>query len=71
MSKKEKAILITGASGGIGSSICKAFYDDGYFVIATDIEDNGVYSDKFLSLGLMKLKVAHYMMICKLAVLGS
>ena len=55
MSKKEKAILITGASGGIGSSICKTFYDDGYFVIATDIEDNDVFSDKFLSLDLLNL----------------
>ena len=36
MSEKKTAI-ITGASGGIGSGLVKAFLDDGYDVVATSL----------------------------------
>lgn len=33
---KKKAAIITGATGGIGSSLCRAFAEDGYRVIGSD-----------------------------------
>ena len=37
---KDKVVLVTGASGGIGSSICKRFKNDGWTVIGTARENN-------------------------------
>jgi 2-hydroxycyclohexanecarboxyl-CoA dehydrogenase len=37
-----KIALVTGAAGGIGSSICQRLIDDGYFVAATDINEKGL-----------------------------
>jgi NAD(P)-dependent dehydrogenase (short-subunit alcohol dehydrogenase family)/CMP-N-acetylneuraminic acid synthetase len=37
---KNKIILVTGAYGGIGSSICKKFKSNGWHVIGTDIFNN-------------------------------
>lgn len=31
-----KAVFITGANGGIGQALCRAFVESGYFVIASD-----------------------------------
>lgn len=36
--KRKKAVLITGAAGGIGSATLKTFLEKGYRVVATDID---------------------------------
>lgn len=36
--KKDKYALITGANGGIGQALCEVFTQEGYKVIATDIQ---------------------------------
>ena len=41
---KNKLVLITGAGRGLGRAIAEAFYQDGFDVIATDI-DLGLFSD--------------------------
>lgn len=38
----KRNILITGAAGCIGKAICKRFLDQGEFVIAVDIDDEGL-----------------------------
>ncbi len=51
-----KAVLITGASGGIGKALCEAFADDGYRVVATDKEfANGITCDSFIQQDLEEL----------------
>jgi NAD(P)-dependent dehydrogenase (short-subunit alcohol dehydrogenase family) len=53
MKKSQQSIIITGASGGIGSSLCQMFKDKGYFVIATDkIKIKAPY-DLFIEMDLM------------------
>lgn len=37
--KKDKYALITGANGGIGQALCEVFTQEGYKVIATDIQE--------------------------------
>lgn len=37
-----KVAMVTGAAGGIGSSICERLAGDGYFVAATDINTEGL-----------------------------
>lgn len=34
--RKNKVVLVTGSSGGIGTSICKIFHEDGWIVLAVD-----------------------------------
>jgi NAD(P)-dependent dehydrogenase (short-subunit alcohol dehydrogenase family) len=51
-----QAVLITGANGGIGRSLCKLFSDKGYFVIATDIDAvSNCLSYVYISLDLSEL----------------
>lgn len=53
----DKAVIVTGACGGIGSAITHAFKDAGYHVIATDLKEkqSHVYSDLFLQIDLKKV----------------
>jgi 2-hydroxycyclohexanecarboxyl-CoA dehydrogenase len=37
-----KVAMVTGAAGGIGSSICERLIEDGYYVAATDINEQGL-----------------------------
>ena len=43
-----KAVLITGANGGIGQSLCQIFKDSGYFVIASDRIFGNCINDVFI-----------------------
>jgi len=54
-----KAVIVTGACGGIGSSLTHAFKDAGYFVVGTDLKEKSpqVYSDVFLQIDLQKIWV--------------
>jgi NAD(P)-dependent dehydrogenase (short-subunit alcohol dehydrogenase family) len=54
-----KAVIVTGACGGIGSSLTHAFKDAGYFVVGTDLKEKTpqVYSDAFLQIDLQKIWV--------------
>lgn len=36
--QKDKYALITGANGGVGQALCEAFTEEGYKVLATDLE---------------------------------
>ena len=40
MNLKDKKILITGATGGIGNSLIKKFYEQGSVVLATGTNEN-------------------------------
>lgn len=42
MNEQRKAIVITGAAGGIGAACVKRFADDGWNVMAADIDEQGV-----------------------------
>jgi len=48
-------VLITGALGGIGKALCKAFSEAEYFVIATDKQKKTKAHTNYLSLDLGKL----------------
>ncbi len=50
-----KIALITGALGGIGTSLCEEFRRAGYFVIGTDKRDSDGASDAFLNLDIRDL----------------
>lgn len=55
---KEKFALVTGANGGIGQALCKTFKDEGYEVIATDLQDKPAESltfSQYVSIDLNKL----------------
>jgi NAD(P)-dependent dehydrogenase (short-subunit alcohol dehydrogenase family) len=52
---KQAAILITGANGGIGQALCNTFMEAGYFVIATDIEEQKCHCDAYLALNMADL----------------
>jgi len=43
----ESYVVITGACGGIGQALCKAFTDEGFKVIATDQKDSPVEGLQF------------------------
>lgn len=49
------AVLITGALGGIGQSLCTEFKSNGYFVIATDRLDGECDCDTFINIDIQKL----------------
>ena len=49
------AVLITGALGGIGQSLCTEFQSDGYFIIATDRLDGKCDCDAFIKVDIQKL----------------
>ncbi|PCJ64937.1 MAG: short-chain dehydrogenase [Bacteroidetes bacterium] len=56
---KQKQVYISGANGGIGSELCKAYYESNHFVIASDLQGECSHSyfsnyhsvdlDKFVS----------------------
>lgn len=53
MIDSQKAVFITGASGGIGKCLCKLFSKEGFYVIATDkIQREGDYN-YFIELDLI------------------
>jgi NAD(P)-dependent dehydrogenase (short-subunit alcohol dehydrogenase family) len=43
-----KAVLITGANGGIGQALCKTFKESGYFVLASDKVTGSCICDVFI-----------------------
>lgn len=49
------AVLVTGATGGIGQALCVAFRDAGYRVLATDGVTRDCACDAFLPLDLARL----------------
>jgi NAD(P)-dependent dehydrogenase (short-subunit alcohol dehydrogenase family) len=51
----QKTALITGASGGIGQSLCSVFRNDGYKVIALDCTEKLVDADFFIESDLDKI----------------
>ena len=55
---KDKIVLITGATGGIGSSICEKFKKDGWTVIGTAKEEdcNSEYIDIYIHADITKEK---------------
>ena len=53
MKNKQLAIMISGASGGIGSSLCEAFRNRGFFVIATDKIKKDCCYDEFIEMDLI------------------
>lgn len=40
---KKKAVILTGAQGGIGRAITRQLISDGNFVVAIDIKDRGIF----------------------------
>jgi len=44
----KRAVVVSGAEGGIGKALCRAFGEAGYFVIGTDRERRGVPVDEFI-----------------------
>lgn len=40
---KGKVVVITGAYGGLGSALCRAFGEKGALVVATDINEEGIH----------------------------
>lgn len=49
---KNIAAVITGASGGIGQALCRAFKEAGYWIIGLDILPAAEYCDVFISANL-------------------
>jgi len=50
-----KAVLITGASGGIGKALVNTFRESGYYVIGSDLAPSNVVADIFLTCDLSEL----------------
>jgi NAD(P)-dependent dehydrogenase (short-subunit alcohol dehydrogenase family) len=49
----KKIVLVTGASGAIGRTLCQGFKDQGWIVVATDkIESTSVSADYFIEIDL-------------------
>ena len=55
MKSAAKAVLITGAAGGIGRALCAAFAAAGYFVVATDRGRGRIACDWFIRCDLRTL----------------
>lgn len=55
MESRTRAVLITGAAGGIGRSLCEAFTEAGYYVVATDRSSGRVACNHFIRRDLLKL----------------
>jgi len=51
----QKIALITGASGGIGQSLCSVFRNDGYKIIALDCKEKSIDADFFVEADLDKI----------------
>ena len=49
------AVLITGALGGIGQSLCGEFRSEGYFVIGTDLREGECDCDAFINVDIQSL----------------
>jgi NAD(P)-dependent dehydrogenase (short-subunit alcohol dehydrogenase family) len=47
--------LVTGAAGGIGRAVCRAFRSAGYFVVATDVRESDCGADAFVAVDLARL----------------
>ena len=45
---KKRAVIVTGALGGIGAPMCEEFHDSGYVVIALDRADGEVRASHYL-----------------------
>lgn len=54
---KRNAVLITGANGGIGKSLCDRFSRSGYYVIATDISEKECCCDQYVAADLNLLVI--------------
>jgi NAD(P)-dependent dehydrogenase (short-subunit alcohol dehydrogenase family) len=50
-----KTVFITGANGGIGKALCKAFFEAGYYVIASDKVNGDCLSDAFIQADIAKI----------------
>jgi NAD(P)-dependent dehydrogenase (short-subunit alcohol dehydrogenase family) len=48
----QRTVMITGAAGGIGGALCYAFKQEGYVVIATDLEPAAGPADRFINADL-------------------
>ena len=59
MNLKDKKILITGATGGIGNSLVKKFYDFGAQIIATGTKEEKLQKlkEKFPKINIEKFKL--------------
>ncbi len=56
MSNPPRTVLITGATGGIGRALCKAFMLEGYRVIATDLQfSDDIDCNQFIEADLKKI----------------
>lgn len=42
------SVLVTGATGGIGTALCRGFSEAGYYVIGTDKNENGHECDTYI-----------------------
>lgn len=53
----QRAVIITGAAGGIGTALCKSFMDDGYFVVGTSrqMPKNADFANAGIDLDLNEL----------------
>jgi len=53
---RARSVLITGANGGIGQALCALFQQNGWFVVATDIQHTRQAAcDRYVSADLLKL----------------
>ena len=55
MPSKNQAVLITGSNGGIGQALCQSFFNENYYVIATDSGDQSCTCDKYIKANLINL----------------
>src|SRR5690606_885551 len=50
-----RSVLITGANGGIGTALCERFRQNGYYVVATDVQPAAQCNcDEYLRLDLAR-----------------